>query len=176
MFISLVNLIGDRGMKEGYLQGKIAELNDKLEQINQLISVQEARINQLYERIGDYKGLLKKLNDVQLFKEQLFDQITSENTERINERIKELSKENHATITGVLESKSLKINEILGFLQKREKDLQSQEERLKENTQHITYLLEHNEILMMKIINRGVLSGHDINEMDKRAKKKAGML
>jgi dynactin complex subunit len=170
-----MNLTGDSSMKEGYLQGKIAELNDELEHINQLISVQEARINQLYERIGDYKDLLKKLKDIQLFKENLFNQITSENTERITERINELTKKNHATITEVLESKSLKMNEILEFLQKREKELESQKENLKKNTQHIMYLLEHNEILMMKLVNKGVLSGHDINDLEKGAKKKAGM-
>jgi hypothetical protein len=170
-----MNLTGDPSMKEGYLQGKIAELNDKLEHINQLISVQEARINQLYERIGDYKNLLKKLKDIQLFKENLFNQVTSENTERINERISELTKKNHATITEVLGSKSLKMNEILEFLQQREEELKSQQENLMENTQHIMYLLEHNEILMMKLVNKGVLSGHDINDLEKGAKKKAGM-
>ena len=67
------------------------------------------------------------------------------------------------------------MNKILEFLQEREKELESQKENLRKNTQHIMYLLEHNEILMMKLVNKGVLSGHDINDLEKGAKKKVGM-
>ena len=49
-----------------------------------------------------------------------------------------------------------------------------QEESIKQNNKELIFLLEHNEILMMKLVNRKVLSEHDIIEMQRRAAKKAG--
>jgi len=163
-------------MKEGYIQGKIAELNDKMEKINQMISIQEARLNQLYERSGEYKDLLKKLKNVQEFKDQSIKQINSKNEELISENINSLSEKNQKFINEVLENKSLKINEALDLLYKREDEVEKQLNLLEDHAKKIIYLIEFNEILMMKLVNKGILLGHDINDLEKRSKKKAGLM
>ena len=51
-------------MKEGYLQLKIQELNDKCTQIDQMIKMEKSKIELLEESVGGLKNLIKKLKDI----------------------------------------------------------------------------------------------------------------
>jgi hypothetical protein len=51
-------------MKEGYLQMKITEFNDKCTQLEQLLSMEDSKIHLLQEKVGKYKEIIKKLQDI----------------------------------------------------------------------------------------------------------------
>ena len=160
-------------MKEGYLQMKIAEFNDKCNQIEQTLSMEEAKIRLLQEKVGEYKEIIKKFQDIQEFKHQAILEIRKENESILKNQIEQVSQQLSELLTEITTSKAEKINEALQALQKRNEQIDKQEEIIKQNTKELIFLLEHNEILMMKLINRKVLSEHDIIEMQRRSAKKA---
>jgi len=160
-------------MKEGYLQTKIAELNDKCKQIDQMISIQESKMRRLRQRVGNYKELLNNLKDVQNVKDQIIGHITEENERLIKKHIEDLSDEIHGIVDVSLDGKTQTINEALDYLNKREGEIKHQAETIVQQTKEINFLMEHNNLLMMKLVNKGVLSDQDVTEMQRRAAKKA---
>lgn len=160
-------------MKEGYLQTKIAELNDKCKQIDQMISIQESKMRRLRQRVGNYKELLNKLNDVQNVKDQIIGHITEENEKLIKKHIEDLSDEIHGIVDVSLDGKAQTINEALDYLNEREGEIKQQAETIVQQTKEINFLMEYNNLLMMKLVNKGVLSDQDVTEMQRRAAKKA---
>lgn len=160
-------------MKEGYLQTKIAELNDKCKQIDQMISIQESKMRRLRQRVGNYKELLNNLNDVQNVKDQIIGHITEENERLIKKHIEDLSDEIHGIVDVSLDGKAQTINEALAYLNKREGEIKQQAETIVQQTKEINFLMEHNNLLMMKLVNKGVLSDQDVTEMKRRSVKKA---
>jgi uncharacterized phage infection (PIP) family protein YhgE len=160
-------------MKEGYLQMKIAEFTDKCNQIEQTLSMEEAKIRLLQEKVGEYKEVIKKFQDIQEFKHQTILEIRKENESILKNQIEQVSQQLSELLTEITTNKAEKINEALQALQKRNEQIDKQEEIIKQNTKELIFLLEHNEILMMKLVNRKVLSEHDIIEMQRRAAKKA---
>jgi len=160
-------------MKEGYLQTKIAELNDKCKQIEQMISIQESKMRRLRQRVGNYKELLSNLNDVKNVKEKLIGYITEKNEILIKKHIEDLSNEIHGIVDVSLDGKTQTINEALDYLNKREGEIKHQAETIVQQTKEINFLMEHNNLLMMKLVNKGVISDQDVTEMQRRAAKKA---
>ena len=57
-------------------------------------------------------------------------------------------------------------------MKKYEEDITKQEEIINDLNDKINYLSKHNEYLMMKLVNKAVLSDREVNEMDKRSAKK----
>ncbi|UCB58984.1 MAG: hypothetical protein JSV67_01420, partial [Thermoplasmatales archaeon] len=78
-------------MKDGYLQMKIQELNDKCKQINQMLSMEKSKIELLEDRVGGLKELIKKFKDLEDFKENILKEIKKENQQIISEEIKSIS-------------------------------------------------------------------------------------
>ncbi len=70
-------------MKEGYLQLKIRELNDKCKKIDQMMEMEKSKIELLEEKVGGHKNLIKKLKDLEKFKENIIKQVKEENNEVI---------------------------------------------------------------------------------------------
>ena len=160
-------------MKEGYLQLKIAELNDKCKKVERMLSLEDSKLQLLQEKVGEYKEVIKKLKDVQDFKTQTISDIREDNEKIIKNQVERVSKELSKVLNELVTDKADKINETLQFLKRREGELAKQERTLEQHTKDLIFLLEHNEILMMKLVNRNVLSGQDVTEMQRRATKKA---
>jgi len=160
-------------MKEGYIQLKISELNERLQKIEELLKFEDNKLKLLDEKFAEYKYLIKKLKDIQNFKEESLKEIKAENEKLITEEINRISNKLQKILNEHVSSKSNKINETLTFLKKQEKELAEYEERIKEHTKNITFLLEHNEFLMMKLVNKSILTGFEVTEMQRRATKKA---
>ena len=160
-------------MKEGYLQMKIAEFNDKCNQIDQMLSMEDSKIHLLQEKVGEYKEVIKKLQDIQEFKNQSITEIRKENETILKNQIEQVSQQLSEVLKELVTNKEDKINETLQLLQKREKEIIKQAEILDQHAKELIFLLEHNEILMMKLVNRKVLTEHDVIEMQRRATKKA---
>jgi len=160
-------------MKEGYLQLKIAELNDKCKKIEEMLSLEESTLKLLHERIGDSKVLLKKLKNLEDFKNQITSQVIEENKKIREKHIEDLSKEFSEIVEQTLERKGEDINKTLNYLKERESEIKQLGETIAIQTKEIGYLLEFNNLLMMKLVNKAVLSDQEVNEMNRRASKKA---
>ena len=160
-------------MKEGYLQTKIAELNDKCKHMDQMISIQESKMRRLRQRVGNYKELLNNLNDVQNVKDQIITHITELNERLIKKHIEDLSEEIHVIVDASLDDKAQTINEALEYLNKREGEIKQQAVTIVRQTKEINFLMEHNNLLMMKLVNKGILSDRDVTEIQRRSLKKA---
>ena len=162
-------------MKEGYLQTKIGELNDKCKQIDQMISMEKSKILLLNEQVGSFKGLLKKLKDIEGIKEQTVNQINKENEKQIKNQIEKLLNEITKIIETTLQQKTQNIDKTLDYLRKREDEINQQAEMITKQAKEISFLIEHNNLFMMKLANKGILSQREIDEMHRRSIKKAKM-
>lgn len=160
-------------MKEGYLQMKLAEFNDKCTQLEQMLAMEDSKIHLLQEKVGEYKELIKKLQDVQEFKHQTITEIRKENESILKNQVEQVSQRLSEVLRELTMSKAEKMNETIALLQKREEELTKQAALLDQHTKDLIYLFEHNEILMMKLVNRSVLNERDVVEMQRRSKKKA---
>ena len=160
-------------MKEGYLQLKISELNDKLKQIDQMISMEKSKIELLEQRSGGLKELIKKLKDLDEFKNNLLKEIQRENKALIEKEAKIISHKISKEIDNLLKSKTKEIEDILDYMKSRENEINKQTEMISDLNEKMTYLLNHNEYLMMKLVNKAVLNDREVNEMHIRSSKKS---
>lgn len=159
-------------MKEGYLQIKIAELNDKCKKIDQMITMEKSKIILLQEQIGGFKNLLKKLKDLDEIKKNTIITIKEENEKIIEKQITSLSKKISDIYKRSIDDKNKKIDEFLNNINNEDKTKKEDKEFLMKKIKEIQYLLEHNNLLMMKLANKGILSEREINEMDMRSNRK----
>ena len=159
-------------MKEGYLQLKISELNDKCKQIDQMISMEKSKIELLEQRVGGAKELIKKLQDLDEFKDNILKQIQEDNKKIISEEINLLSEKVSKNIDSLIKDKTKEIENILNYMKSHDKEGNQQKEMFSQSNEKINYLMKHNEILMMKLVNKGVLSDREVNELHNRSSKK----
>lgn len=159
-------------MKEGYLQLKISELNDKCVEIDQMLSMEKSKIRMLEERVGGLKELIKKLNDLEEFKNKLFLEIEKNNKEHISNELTQISNNFAKTIEKLVKNKTSEIDKILEYMKKREKETDQQKVLISDLKERKDYLLKHNQLLMMKLVNKGILSDREVEELDKRSSKK----
>jgi len=160
-------------MKEGYLQLKISELNDKCKKIDQMISMEKSKIELLEQRSGGLKELIKKLQDLDDFKDNLLKEIQKENKTLIEEETKTISNKVSKEIENLLKSKTREIEDVLNYMKSREDEINKQTVMISELNEKIGYLLNYNNFLMMKLVNKAILSDREVNEMHIRSSKKS---
>jgi hypothetical protein len=159
-------------MKEGYLQLKIQELNDKCKKLNQILSMEKSKIELLEERVGGLKELIKKLKNLDEFKDEILKQIKKANQDIFLKEIISVSDKIEKNINNLVKVKIKDIENIAGYLKSREKEIKQQNEMIVEIDLKLNYLLNHNNFLMMKLVNKGVLSDREVNELHTRSSKK----
>ena len=160
-------------MKEGYLQLKIAELNDKCKQIDQMISMEKRKIETLEQSVGGLKELIKKLKDLENFKDTILKQIRENNKEILEEEINKISEKVSKNIESIVKEKTREMEKTLNYIKDRESKSNQQTDVLNDINNKLDYLLNHNNYLMMKLANKGILTDKEITEMDKRSSKKS---
>jgi chromosome segregation ATPase len=161
-------------MKEGYIQLKIAEINNKFKQLDQMISMEKKRLKLLEDRVGGFKDLIKKIRDIDNFKDELKKQIKKENQDLLSEEIKVISKKISDQIDVLVKIKIKEIEESIKSLSKRGEELKAQNDTISEIDKKVSYLLKHNELFMMKLVNKAILTDREVNEMHMRSSKKSG--
>lgn len=159
-------------MKEGYIQLKISELNDKCNKIDQMFSLEKSKIELLEERVGGLKELIKKLKDLEDFKENILNEVKKENQNIISTEIKNISNKIPESALEIIKNKTKEIDVFLEKIKKYEEEIIKQKNLINGLNEKINYLLKHNEYLMMKMVNKAVLSDREINELEKRSAKK----
>ena len=160
-------------MKEGYLQLKISELNDKCKQIDQMISMEKSKIELLEQRVGGFKELIKKLRDLDEFKDIILKQIKKDNQEILAEEIKSVSDKIAEKVDSLVKSEAKEIKEALDYMKSREKEIAQQADMILQLNEKVNYLLNHNNFFMMKLVNKGVLSDREVTELHSRSSKKS---
>ena len=160
-------------MKEGYIKLKIAELNDKCKQIDQIMSMEKSKLELLEQRVGGFKDLIKKLQELYNYKENMLKQIKKDNKELLEKEIINISKKVSETIELKMISKIKEIERIMDYITSREKELAQQSEKITNINTKIDYLLNHNNFLMMKLVNKGIISDREVNELHIRSRKKS---
>jgi hypothetical protein len=65
------------------------------------------------------------------------------------------------------------MDKTINYLKNKESEFDKQTAVLDEIHRDIIYLREHNQILMMKLVNKGILSDREVEEIDRRSLKKA---
>jgi chromosome segregation protein len=159
-------------MKEGYIQLKISELNDKFNKIDQMFSLEKSKIELLEQNIGGLKELIKKLKDLDSFKENILKEVKKENQNIISEEIKNISNKIPNSLEEIIENKTKEIDIFLNKMKKYEEEIIKQGKLIESINEKINYLSKHNEYLMMKLANKAVLTDREINELDRRSAKK----
>lgn len=159
-------------MKEGYIQLKISELNEKFNKIDQMFSLEKSKIELLEERVGGLKELIKKIKDLEKFKENILKEIKKENENIIYKEINNISEKIPKSAGEIIKNKTKEIDVFLGKMKNYEEKIKKQEILITNLEEKINYLLKHNEYLMMKLVNKVVLSDREVNELDKRSSKK----
>ena len=160
-------------MKEGYIKLKIAEINDKCKQIEQMISMEKSKIELLEQRVGGFKELIKKLQDLDDFKANMIKEIKKDNQDLLEKEIKNISKKVSDDIELSMISKIKEIEKIMKFITSREKELDNQTDKISQIDKKIDYLMNHNNFLMMKLVNKGIISDREVNELHIRSSKKS---
>lgn len=163
-------------MKEGYIKLKIAEINDKCKQIEQMITMEKSKIELLEQRVGGFKELIKKLQEIDDFKVNMLKEIKKDNQDLLEKEIKNISKKVSDNIELSMISKIKEIEKIMKFIRSREKEIDHQTEKISQIDKKIDYLLNHNNFLMMKLVNKGILSDREVNELHIRSSKKSDNL
>ena len=159
-------------MKEGYFQLKLSELNEKCNKIDQMFNFEKSKIELLEERVGGLKELIKKLKDLETFKENILKEVQIENQNILSKEIKNISDKIPKSLGETIENKTREINVFLDKMKNYEEEKIRQEKFISILNEKINYLSKHNEYLMMKLVNKAVLSDREVNELDQRSAKK----
>jgi hypothetical protein len=159
-------------MKEGYLQGKIAELFEKTREIEQIHKMQQEELNRFMEQIGGFKQLLKRLKDVETFKEDSLKSIHEENTMVITEAVEKATYRLEKTLKDDVEHRSFLLNELKQQLEKDNDLFETYTDQLENLDESLRFLTEYHRLLALKLINKGVISTREKEEIERRAKKR----
>ena len=135
--------------------------------------MEKSKLELLEERVGGFKDLIKKLKDLDDFKDNMLKQIKNDNQDLLEKEMKNITKKVSKDIEISIIGKIKEIEKINKYISNREEEISEQSERLSEIIVKIDYLLNHNEYLMMKLVNKGVISDREVNELHLRSKKKS---
>jgi len=159
-------------MKEGYLQGKITELFEKTREIEQIHKMQQEELNRFMEQIGGFKQLLKRLKDVEMFKEESLKEVREENSQDIKDAVEKATYRLEKTIKDDIEHRSFILNELKQQLEGDQQLFTRYTDQLENLEESLGFLIEYHRLLALKLINKGVLSTREKEEIERRAKKR----
>ena len=159
-------------MKEGYLQGKITELFEKTREIEQIHKMQQEELNRFMEQIGGFKQLLKRLKDVEMFKEESLKEVREENSQAIKDAVEKATYRLEKTIKDDIEHRSFILNELKQQLEGDQQLFTRYTDQLENLEESLGFLIEYHRLLALKLINKGVLSTREKEEIERRAKKR----
>ncbi|HMA82973.1 MAG TPA: hypothetical protein VKP59_01955 [Candidatus Thermoplasmatota archaeon] len=159
-------------MKEGYFQKKLTELAEKQQDLTSALQLLESEIDRLESRIGGLKPVIKRLSDVELFKQQSLEILKKENQKKINRVKDEIGEKASKQVKDITREKA-------AILEKSSKQIETDEALFKKYVKSISsiesdisFVKEFHRLLVMKLVNKGILSYHEQQEINRRATKK----
>ena len=158
-------------MKEGYLQGKITELFEKTREIEQIHKVQQEELNRFMEQVGGFKQLLKRLKDIEGFKESSLKSIQEKNADLIGDAIEMATIRIEKAVKDDIEHRSFVLNELKKKLENDQKLFLRYADQLDSLDESLHFLLEYHRLLSLKLINKGIITTREKEEIERRSKK-----
>ena len=158
-------------MKEAYLQKKLTELSEESQKISQQIKMRRNELETLEQRLGELKVLLTRLKKVEQFIEESMKELKEKNSELIIQQATELEQHLQKQIDDRLEHKSFLLNQTLSQLEKDTSLFQKNQVNIDEARLKALYVKEFHRLLMLKLINKGILTHREIKEIQLRSEK-----
>lgn len=159
-------------MKEGYFQKKLTELSEKQQDLSKVLKLYESEIDRLESRIGGLKPVIKRLNDVEAFKQQSLDVLKKENAKRINRVKHEIDEKVSKQVKDIIREKASILEKNSEQIEKDEALFKKYAKSISSIESEISFVKEFHRLLVMKLVNKGVLSYHEQQEINQRATKK----
>jgi DNA anti-recombination protein RmuC len=159
-------------MKEGYFQKKLTEIAEKQQDLSKALQLYESDINRLESRIGGLKPVIKRLNDIELFKEKSLDELKKENEKKINRVQDELGENVSKQVKNLIRKKSEILEKSINQINQDAALFKKYATSISSIESEILYVKEFHRLLVMKLVNKGILSYHEQQEIDRRASKK----
>jgi hypothetical protein len=160
-------------MKEGYFQKKLTELAEKQQSLSSALKLIDAEIDRLEYRIGELKPVIKRLNNVEAFKEQSLNELKQSNDIKIEQVKTELEDELKKQVKEITTKKAAVLEESNQQIKKDEELFSRYANKISTIESEIGYVKEFHRLLVMKLVNKGVLSYHEQQEIDRRASKQS---
>ncbi len=160
-------------MKEAYLKKKLTKLAEEAQEIKQYITMQKNQLDRIEARIRDYKSLLKRLDDVDLFKQDALKELKQKNSNHLDQITVQLQQDNEKQLKKLVEDKSMMLNETKELLEQDQVLFQKYTQIVREAEMATVFLKEFHHLLLLKLINKGVFTQRDLSEIKKRAEKRS---
>jgi len=159
-------------MKEGYLQKKIAEFSEKLQDFNHRLNMAETEFDRFQMDLGNFKDLLKKLKQVEEFQQNGVDRLSREGRKLIDDQITSLKEYAGKEIVKQIDVHSKTMQKTLEKLKEDETLFKSSLEELDSFRDDIYFYKEFQRLFILKLINKGILNHRELSEIELRAKKR----
>ena len=159
-------------MKEGYLQKKIAEFSEKLQDFNHRLNMAETEFDRYQTDLGNFKELLKKLKHIEEFQQNSVDRLSREGKRLIDDQITRLKENAEKEIVKQIDIHSKTMQKILTQLKEDEGLFKSSLEDLDSFRDDIYFYKEFQRLFILKLINKGILNNRELSEIELRAKKR----
>ncbi len=159
-------------MKEGYLQSKIADFSEMIQDFEHRLKMAETEFERYQIQLGSFKQLLKKLKKVEEFQDQGIEKIKMENTEAIDEKINFLTMKAEKKAEKVIDQKTKLISNALKQIKIDEEQFKDSLSQINNFHLEIQYYKEFQQLFMLKLINKGILNHRELKEVELRAKKR----
>ncbi len=159
-------------MKEGYFQKKLTELSEKQQELSSSFNLLQAEIDRIETRVGGLKPLIKRLNDVDSFKEQTLSEIINKNDDRMKRIQREFADSLKKEVRDVTHKKADVLENSVKEIQKDKELFKRYASSISAIESDIGYVKEFHRLLVMKLVNKGVLTYHEQEEINRRSLKK----
>ncbi len=158
-------------MKEGYLQKKIVEFSEKINNFEHRLEFKETEFKRLEDQLGGFKQLLKKLKDIETITDQTIKQINETNSVEIKKSINLTLEKLEKSTKKLVDRQSNSLNDALDQIKKDRITFSNSINEINELKQQVEYYQEFHRLFMLKLINKGIINHRELNEVELRAKK-----
>jgi len=158
-------------MKEGYLQKKIVEFSEKINNFEHRLEFKETEFKRLEDQLGGFKQLLKKLKDIETITDRTIKQINETNSVEIKKSINLTLEKLEKSTKKLVDRQSNSLNDALDQIKKDRITFSNSINEINELKQQVEYYQEFHRLFMLKLINKGIINHRELNEVELRAKK-----
>jgi len=156
-------------MKEDYIVEKLKAFNQRLKEEEEKFKFLRNELARIVETKEQYKGLVKKLKDLDEFKENLDMEIRRENQKRIDETINQAIEKVEREINNSLKSEQKRLDALLSELRDQITEVRGVKDQVRKNKNQAIFDEHLCTILIEELVRERVLSHEEAERIAKRA-------
>ena len=160
-------------MKEGYLQGKIRELDYKLKQQMEAAEQLEKNLQRIIVSEKEQKKLFNQLKEVYEFKEDMIKKLEIENKKEIKSDINKAKESLNKKIEDTIEKNFEKLQKQLDKIINQLQDLSAVKDIALKNSKNIVFTEHLCNLLMEELVRERIFSNEKVEILSKRASIRA---